>query len=120
MKDKRINAKRIKSNRETICWRSPVCNETGFFGVFLRKDKFRNKPFVSQLRHCGKRYFLGCYSSAVLAAHMYDQASRYLYGSDAVCNFPDIEIVPEPDYLNRLNRIFGIFINGGVFHAPIQ
>jgi hypothetical protein len=57
----------------------------------------------ARIRFQGKRVFLGKYEDSLVAATMYDAASRYFYQDFAGCNFPD---KPTPSYIaEALGRI---------------
>lgn len=46
-------------------------------GVYKSGHKFK-----AQLQHCGNQYYLGSYSSALQAAHAYDEKWREIYATD--------------------------------------
>lgn len=54
-------------------------NTSGFRGVSLDKRKTIN-PWVAQINECGKRRWLGYFSTAEEAARAFDKAAKEIYG----------------------------------------
>jgi hypothetical protein len=53
-----------------------------------------HETWEARIRYDNRRLHLGNFGAPVLAALMYDAASRHLYGDFAGCNFPDIATPP--------------------------
>ena len=56
-----------------------------FIGVSLRKSRNR---FDVNIRHNGKKIYLGSYDNEIDAARAYDAAAKKYYGEFARLNFP--------------------------------
>jgi hypothetical protein len=63
----------------------PRTSTTGFKGVFLRKENGMYKSHIGSNR---KKYALGQYAEAEVAARIYDLAAIRLHGEFASLNFP--------------------------------
>lgn len=58
--------------------KKPVTNTTGFKGVY--RNTGRGKPFCAQVKHKGKKYYLGRFDSATEAKMAYDKKAMELHG----------------------------------------
>lgn len=54
-------------------------NKTGFKGVSISKTSIK-KPFIAQIKHNKKVYYLGCFKSALTAHRAYLRAAREKHG----------------------------------------
>lgn len=83
-KDNRRNNLRLASYQQNSINKSPtILNKSGYKGVSFEKQ---TKKFRADIRHNGKRYNLGRYSSAIDAAKAYDEMALKLHGDFAWLN----------------------------------
>lgn len=85
--DNRSENLRVCSHSQNIANRMDVQvnNSTGFSGVILSRN---GKRFIAQLKHRGKRIYLGVFDSPEDAARARDRKAIEIWGEFAFLNFP--------------------------------
>lgn len=75
---------RVATDRENV-WNQGIRsdNSSGYRGVYFRKDR---KRWSAEIKKDGKKYALGCYSSAEMAAKAYNTKAKELFGEYARLN----------------------------------
>lgn len=76
---RRKNLKVIDKSKKTYRHKLSKANTTGYRGVSFDEN---NKKFVASIRHKGKKYHLGSFKSAELAAAAYNEAAVKYFGKD--------------------------------------
>ena len=61
-------------------------NTTGYKGIHCIKSIRRTKPWRAEIYSCGKKYFIGCFATAVEAAQAYNEAAIKHHGEFAKLN----------------------------------
>jgi len=85
--DNRRSNLRFATNSQNCCNKGRhIDNASGFKGVWWNK---RRGTFHAEIEHNGKRYHLGCFATAEVAARAYDVAALVLHGEFARINFPE-------------------------------
>lgn len=84
--DNRRNNLRIVTVAQNVRNRRPVKNHNSYKGIYWHKG---NKKWHARIQFEGRRFELGYYHDADMAARAYDAASRRLHGRYGRCNFPD-------------------------------
>lgn len=73
-------------------------NTTGYKGVIVT-DTGR---FRAQIGADGKHWYLGQFAVAEDAAKVYDAAARHFFGEFAWTNFPEMDVEPQSNFLQRI------------------
>lgn len=103
-----INRDRLDNRRENLRLATRSQNQANK-GIQINNTShykgvtFNHNKWEARIRYCNQRIHLGRYTDAVLAATIYDAASRLLYADFAGCNFPDL--VTPPDVAERVLKI---------------
>lgn len=59
-------------------------NSSGFKGVYLTRDKFKNKPWRAVIKANGKSFSLGYFYTAEEAGRAYNEAATRLHGEFSI------------------------------------
>jgi hypothetical protein len=101
--DNRRENLRLATRAQNNCNRRKTKSKTSsrFIGVCFHK---RHQRWCVDIRHNGKKIWLGSFVSEIDAAHAYDEAAKKYHGEFARLNFPEVAASPERTCLERSRK----------------